>query len=306
MLKLLTTYATVCNAILGVCCAALTMLGLALDGMQNPWVRWGAWLLAAIFFVVAAISAKAEKSQTILPNGDHTLLPNRTRAWLVGLSVVALAVLAGDVLFISLRSPIKWTPMTVSHSIDPESQSEDQIPVEAMESAITTESQTDIYGISATSIIAMLSGIDQLLIRDLTVEVVDFKLSPIDRSLWAGLAEMDSLDAWFVLEQKKSALPWEFKPTDVRLNEKPCKLPLQVTDTAPFTLNYWINARDPGIYWVKFVVWVSNGVSPAKRVELTPVPIVLAYYPADTEPRTRPIDEFAPKFERLPAEPIAD
>jgi hypothetical protein len=291
----------------GACLVALNGLALALEGMQSPMYRWGVWALAMIFLIVAAVKSKGENSPISMPDGQPIRQSNPQRKAMACIASVIFVLLIGDILIVTLRSPVEWTPITDAQGMHPEFDTDAPYSVAALDQVVSTEILADSPGISATSLLTRRPGIDHLLIRDLAIEVVRFEPMPDVKSVYGGIVELDQIEATFVVERKKSDFPWTFSPLQLSVNRVEIKrLPVRVTDSAPFQLAYCINARDPGIYWIRCIAWVSYGISPAKRIQLTPEPIPLGFYSIDTEAQPGPIDDLPLRYESLPTAPATE
>ena len=55
-------------------------------------------------------------------------------------------------------------------------------------------------------------------------------------------------------------------------------VPFALSDSAPVAVRYFINAKDPGIYWVRYFIEIGNGIASPEEIELTESAIPLAYY----------------------------
>jgi hypothetical protein len=266
----------------GVVSVAVSGLLTNLDALDNPWARWIAWAATASLFTLAWYQSKDERAE-FLRDGSTA----KTRAIYALGALVFLAVLITDVLLVVLRDPIKHSGMNSFNGLQrgyTTSAADNPLVLEKVKNVgPTIEDLEDVdnpfQGIFSEIQFQKQKGIDQLLIQDCKVIVERYLNMPPYLTYAYGVGEVDAIEAAFMLSKMPSQLPWEFSATHIALNgRRDTSFPLHIEDFTPAKLRYYISARDPGIYWVKCIVVVSDGVGPPKSVELTDKAIPLAFF----------------------------
>jgi hypothetical protein len=249
--------------------------------LDDPIKRWIVWGVIALLFLFASILSRDGRAQFLKDSEQQSERNNTRRRWCFLGFVVLMAVLSTDVYAVWFFTPIRCSGMNEFEGgvsgITPNTP-DNPLLVENVANILPVTS-FPFGGATASTLFQKRDGVDQLLIHECNVTVEKFAEMPAFKMSTAGAHEIDAIEASFTLSRKGDSLPWVFHATNVRLNGRDANLPLLVDDLAPNMLKYFIGASDPGIYWVKCELVVSNSVGKARKLMLTDKAVPLAFFP---------------------------
>jgi hypothetical protein len=289
-------------ATLGAVSGAVSTLLFGLEALENPLYRWIAWGLPAAFFVVAGIECRDPRAK-FLQDGSYS----KARAKYFVAAAVFLSVLTADVLLLMVRDPVSHTGMNEFQGTTDgytSSNADNPLFVENVQNVLPTVDYERgggriSDGASTVCLLQKRKGIEHLLIHDCEIVVDKFIQMPPFGLFGCSAGALDAIKAEFLLEKHDSPLPWTFRPSKIYFNDSSdIEFPILIEDFAPVNLQYYVNASEPGIYWVKCVAVFSDGIGPKKRVVLTDDSIPLAFF--NEENRAFTVEEVLSRAEWAP------
>lgn len=294
-------------AVAGAIAGGFTSIGVWLEAIQSPLTRWTIWLVVATFFLVAAICRKTSIGSTVSVTGQPNVTPNPGRMMYGLIAMFTGGVLAADLYYVSTRGPIAssgfGTFVGSLSGFTPDSKMNPLLRdgVSNINQTKTLEdfNKSPFSGVYAESLLAKLKGNEHAIFHDFVVTVTKFEDMPEFHVTNAAAGFSDVLHASFIIKRNESPLPWKFSSKDIQFvskgKESVGNSHFILSDDVPLTLRYFVNAEDPGIYWVKCSVLVSNGIGNPKEVVLNYEPYPLAFIDYDSNspipPHPPTIDE---------------
>ena len=281
------------SMLLGTATGAFALLGTLFEAMENPLYRFVTWGFAACCFGASYLIGKSTKSIIVDPDGNSIVKEDPWRVIYIFGFLAFASLLIADVAIINFRRPIDFNPdPTIFGTRDGLTKNKSDNPLIEYEvsniNPVVDRQKHESFPYSgpyAMTLIKRRRGVDQVLFHKFSIRVVRFEEMTDFNDVGAGGGSLDTIDTAFLLTRKASALPWKFEPTHSRsitngvLHDTANGfLPFYVDDDNPFAVRLFINARDPGIYWVECNMEVGDGISTPKEFSLFDDPIPIAFF----------------------------
>ncbi len=304
----------------GLLAGAIAGLGTAYQFLENPFLRWMVFLVAAILFYLASLSEPDRKRRII----DGAVWSDRWRR----VSIAFFMIVVADIGFSWIRYPVKVNsiikqPGGVSGYLrtpppDHPIMTEDISSVAAASDEALILAENNFPFVLDTKLRRCL-GMDEIILTGMRVEVVKFADIPEFRIAASPGGVFEAIDAYFILKKGNASptptTPWTPKLVDVTvdgtsiviIDSKTGRFQQSIADFGIKMMRYHFAAADPGIYWVKLFVSAENGMGKSREKLLTPNPIPLAFYAATEEEFNFgpiPIDKQQDAFKQELAETI--
>jgi hypothetical protein len=270
-------------------------VGVGLDYFQNPISRWSLWASGLCLFGWAILNRRTSRGSFLDAGGVPFTVTDPYRPIYYTACIASLTVLLFDIYITTSRSPIKSPGFSkivgTSYGYTP-NQTDNPLLVEGIINVMSTrnaEAQVEapFAGMMTSTLLQREKGTQTVLLHRYILEIVRFEEMPTffaTPSAGAGFSEV--LKAAFLVKKESTPLPWDFESTHVSFESKGeafiADRPLVISDDIPLTLQYYISAADPGIYWFNLYVEAGIDITKPKRVKLTDKPMVVAFYQDDT------------------------
>jgi len=159
--------------------------------------------------------------------------------------------------------------------------------VVAVYQTATTTGSLEGYGLIGESAVRKTNSDTPVSLNRYAVEVTNFLALPKCRQSGASRGAAHAIEATFLLSNRgDTPFPWYFDADEVVLktteHTQTLETPYNMTGSDLVALRYFINAKDPGIYFVHCVTYVlAKGSTTPIRIPLHDDPIPIAFYELD-------------------------
>ena len=308
--RLKRTFGTVIGTV-GSVVGAFTMLGTLLDALDNPLYRWLSWAAAVCCFTCAFACGKTSSATIVDRDGQSVSISNPWRPLYLFVAMFFFVALCADATLVLVRGPVTTSGFRTfdgtvyGYTVN----SRDNFLIKERVANINPIqflrefNSNPFNGVNATALVQRVKGNKDVLFHRFLVKVVRFEEIPQFEETASGAGFIDAVDAAFLLRKEASEFPWVFTATHVRATSKGIAtngtVPFAISDSTPVAVRYFVNAKDPGIYWVKCFIEVGNGIASPKEIELTENAIPLAYYTPPPQVKSDTIDFAAFNLKRF-------
>jgi hypothetical protein len=288
--KLKQTYLNPILAAFGTVTDVIGAVGVGLDYFQNPISRWCLWASGLFLFAWAILNPRPSRGSLIGPNGMPITVTDPYRPFYYPACLASLTVLFFDIYITTNRSPVKspgFSKISGTYYGYTPNRKDNPLLAEGINNVDLTRNAVDhnespFVGMKTSTLLQREKGTQTVLLYRYILEVVRFEEMPPFLAIpAAGAGYSEVLKAAFLLKKEATPLPWDFTSTHVSFESKSesfiADRPLVISDDIPLSIEYYISAADPGIYWFNLYVEAGIDITKPKRRKLTDKPMVIAF-----------------------------